>query len=710
MSIPLRGLSIQIPSSLYAGQVITAIARPIPANATTSSISWESSDPTIATVSESGVVTVNSTIGPSSFILTVTDGNYSGSVEITILPTIDSVVFGLSNKTTSIGTILSTATSFVWNDGLQYSTSITYVSSNPSVATVDSSGVIQAIANGTNAIITGYASTLTIQYASTILNIEPRLNTADEPLIDGYIYVNSISVGKFTNAYLVIEPQNVIVTETVWSSSDTTVAYIDPSTGQILGLSNGTCIISAVVTNAFNSITISSPIIQCITPISSIVLTPPSILGLQLQDQYTSTLSGVLSFFPTSASFPRPTWTSLNPEIAMVDADYEANTLTITGLSNGTTQISVVSQDSNRISTMMNVSVENGLTTVTTNTIPESLIVGATFQVTLTGVGSNSLDAYYSVVEWSSANLNVCTISKQGLITATGPGSSLVSVKVSGQSGTVTETFTIVVQRGVTSIIVTPAYLNLPIGSTRTLAATVYPSNAYNKVLQWTSSTPAIATVNASGLVTAIKSGTTTITAASTDGSNISSAITLNVGGPLTAATITMPSTTLYIGSPMQASVSINPTTSISDFTYWNPSTEPIDTYQINTIHQVTDKGVVIPGGLGSSTFRVSLGNQYGNTVSTVSQVITILSPVKALELNRSMTMTVGESSVVAINIIPSDASVQTLSWRSSLSSVARINASSGLVQAVSPGTAYIKATTTDGTNISATIVIIVVA
>nr|WP_246293889.1 carbohydrate-binding protein [Paenibacillus planticolens] len=70
-----------------------------------------------------------------------------------------------------------------------------------------------------------------------------------------------------------------------------------------------------------------------------------------------------------------------------------------------------------------------------------------------------------------------------------------------------------------TSVTIAPQALNLKTGGTGTLTATVAPENATNKNLLWASSNHAVATVDQSGNVTAIGAGTTTITAATQDGS-----------------------------------------------------------------------------------------------------------------------------------------------------------------------------------------------
>lgn len=59
----------------------------------------------------------------------------------------------------------------------------------------------------------------------------------------------------------------------------------------------------------------------------------------------------------------------------------------------------------------------------------------------------------------------------------------------------------------------------------------VSPTNATNKVLNWSSSNTKIATVDQEGIVTAITEGTTTITATATDGSNIKGSLTIKVIG-----------------------------------------------------------------------------------------------------------------------------------------------------------------------------------
>jgi len=82
-----------------------------------------------------------------------------------------------------------------------------------------------------------------------------------------------------------------------------------------------------------------------------------------------------------------------------------------------------------------------------------------------------------------------------------------------------------------TGITLNKSELSLTAGATETLVATISPINTTNKTVTWASSNPAVATVDEDGLVTAKAYGTATITAATTDGSNLSATCTVTVRG-----------------------------------------------------------------------------------------------------------------------------------------------------------------------------------
>ncbi|MBR6846282.1 MAG: Ig domain-containing protein [Bacteroidaceae bacterium] len=87
-------------------------------------------------------------------------------------------------------------------------------------------------------------------------------------------------------------------------------------------------------------------------------------------------------------------------------------------------------------------------------------------------------------------------------------------------------------------------------GQTLQLTATVTPDNATDKSVIWSSSNPSVATVDANGLVTAVSSGRTTITATTADGSNKTAtcAVTVNISVPVTGITLNKTTASLTHG------------------------------------------------------------------------------------------------------------------------------------------------------------------
>lgn len=81
----------------------------------------------------------------------------------------------------------------------------------------------------------------------------------------------------------------------------------------------------------------------------------------------------------------------------------------------------------------------------------------------------------------------------------------------------------------ISSITLNKSTDSLSVGQSDTLVATVTPDNAANKTVKWTSSDPTIVSVDENGKITAHEKGTATITATTTDGSNLSASCTVMV-------------------------------------------------------------------------------------------------------------------------------------------------------------------------------------
>lgn len=75
----------------------------------------------------------------------------------------------------------------------------------------------------------------------------------------------------------------------------------------------------------------------------------------------------------------------------------------------------------------------------------------------------------------------------------------------------------------VTNVLLDKQNLTLQVGYSKTLVATVYPDNAANKKVTWTSSDEKVATVDKNGKVVGVKEGKATITVKTDDGGKTAS-------------------------------------------------------------------------------------------------------------------------------------------------------------------------------------------
>ena len=146
---------------------------------------------------------------------------------------------------------------------------------------------------------------------------------------------------------------------------------------------------------------------------------------------------------------------------------------------------------------------------------------GATAQLNLSMTPENFTDT----VTWKSTDEKVATISDSGEVKAVGAGTATIKVVV----GDISATCQVTVLQPVTGIRLNKSSLTMDALDTFQMTASVYPDSANDKRITWSSSDPAIASVDENGLVTALKKGTATITAAAMDGSGVKSTCKVTV-------------------------------------------------------------------------------------------------------------------------------------------------------------------------------------
>lgn len=312
-------------------------------------------------------------------------------------------------------------------------------------------------------------------------------------------------------------------------------------------------------------------------------------------------------------------------------------------------------------------------------------------------VGTWSYAAYAEVcpsnadckeVQWHSDNSSVASVNaSSGYICANGVGTAHIYATATDGSGcsdylTVTVSNTV----PVTSVTLNPSSLSLEEGQTSSLSATVCPDNATNKNVNWTSSNSSVATVSG-GVVTAVSKGSAKITATAADGSAHFDCCTVTVTGDILATCISVSPSykELAIGGSCYLTENVVPSNVTNKTVFWLSSN--------NQVASVNSSGLVYANGTGTAIIYATAqdgSGVYGTcTVSVSSPAVTSISVYP-----KQKTLAPGETTTLYATIEPQTSSPASLVWTSSDTSVATVGTYTGIVTALTDGTAIITART----------------
>ena len=235
----------------------------------------------------------------------------------------------------------------------------------------------------------------------------------------------------------------------------------------------------------------------------------------------------------------------------------------------------------------------------------------------------------------------------------------------------------------VTSVRVEPATLQVRLDETPQLRATVSPDSASNKVLEWTTSDPQVATVDAQGVIHPLKLGKVVLTATTTDGTNLSARCEAEVVAPLAQSVNLDPSSlSLYVGQTDRLSATVVPAQALQQVTF--TSSRP-------DIVAVNDRGEVTARALGEAVLTATTTDGSNRTAQCKVQVVP--TPAAQVTLNKeSVTLKATETFQLEATVSPASTTDKTIRWSSTNEEVAKVDAS-GKVTALSVGNATITAT-----------------
>jgi uncharacterized protein YjdB len=289
-------------------------------------------------------------------------------------------------------------------------------------------------------------------------------------------------------------------------------------------------------------------------------------------------------------------------------------------------------------------------------------------------------------VNWTSSNSAVATVDANGLVTAVAVGGPITITATSeGKSGSSSITVSVA---PVNTVTVTPSNATLVLGVTPTqqLSAQLKDINGNvltGRAVTWNSSNTSVATVDATGLVTAVSAGGPVTITATSEGKNGTSSITVSVA-PVNTVTVTPPSATLVLGvTPTQQltaqlkDVSGNILSGRS--VAWSSSNASVATVDPNGLVTAISAGGPVTitatseGKSGSSSVSVTLAPVNSVTVTPPSATL-VLGVTPTQQLSAQLKDING-------NVL----SGRSVTWTSSNTAVATVDAN-GLVTALTAG------------------------
>lgn len=381
-----------------------------------------------------------------------------------------------------------------------------------------------------------------------------------------------------------------------------------------------------------------------------------------------------IAFTPEDADDRSIAWSSADKNIVTVDEEG-----TITAYTSGKTWVYAVSvfpeiKDSCLVIVRKNVeSVDINKTQIVLSNI------GDTNQLIITITPDDATD---KSVTWNSSNEQICTVSSNGLVTATGVGTALVTVTT--VDGGHIATCTVKVIQHVTNLSLEKHSLSMKVGDSELMYATISPVNADDKTVVWSSSNGQVASVDANGNVQALKAGEAWVKAVSVDNVEAKDSCKVTVIQLVTGVTLSKESYTFdKAGESVQLEATVLPEDASNKEVRWSSSNENVC---------IVQGGLVTAIAAGTATVTVTTID--GNYTATC--IIKVVQHVTKVEVNKTtLTLKVGEGERLTATASPDNAENKSITWSSSNTQVVSVDAN-GNVQALKAGEAWIKAVSVD--------------
>lgn len=321
-------------------------------------------------------------------------------------------------------------------------------------------------------------------------------------------------------------------------------------------------------------------------------------------------------------------------------------------------------------------------TGITVDKTATTIVKGATDKLTATLVPADA----NGTITWSTSDSSVATVSSDGTVTAVKNGTATVTAKC----GDLSAQTKVTVINPLKAITITGTTHSIKKGQTTQLGLTYDPADTTDSVAAtWTSSNTSVATVSKTGLVTALKDGSTTIKA--TVG-NVSSTYDIAVKEVKLTGIKMEEKALIHKGDTKALTVEYTPADTTDDKTVaWSSSD--------STVASVDNNGIVTAVKPGSAVITAKVGNYQATCAVTVDAPLKEIVPEKAI-----IDMVKKQTANIAYSVVPADTTdSKDVTYTSSDETVATVN-SDGKVTAKKAGQATVTITGANGIKATVTV------
>ncbi|MBR5355988.1 MAG: Ig-like domain-containing protein, partial [Lachnospiraceae bacterium] len=323
--------------------------------------------------------------------------------------------------------------------------------------------------------------------------------------------------------------------------------------------------------------------------------------------------------------------------------------------------------------------------TITLNDTDVNIEKGKTLELTATVKPDNAI---YPSLKWVIKNTSVVKGEPEGFgekikLTALKPGETTITVYPDGYSN-VYATCNVYVYAYVTGISVSPTSKTIKAGESFTIKPTVYPTDATNQNVTWSSSDTSVATVD-EGKVTGVSKGEATITCKTIEGGFTATCKVTVTDETVKVTGVTLDKTELTMkkGANKVLTATVKPSNATNKEVTWTSSDKEVA--YVNASGKVS----AYKAGVATITVKTKDGGYKATCKVTVTQ------PVTGIKLSKSsLTMVVADEVKITATVKPEDATNKDVVWSSSDTTIAKVN--NGKITAKGKGKATITATSVD--------------